>query len=72
MPIKRRELIRRLGLCGFEGPFGGSKHQAMKQGELKIALPNPHGSQNISDRLLGHILRQAGVSREEWDQTGEK
>jgi predicted RNA binding protein YcfA (HicA-like mRNA interferase family) len=43
----------------------------MSKGTLKIALPNPHGSQDISDGLLSNILRQAGVSREEWEGTGE-
>jgi len=44
----------------------------MKRGELKIALPNPHGVQDISDGLLSHILRQAGISREEWNEVAQK
>jgi predicted RNA binding protein YcfA (HicA-like mRNA interferase family) len=64
-PIKRRELIRRLHLFGFEGPYSGGKHQFMVKGSLRLALPNPH-QKDISVELLVRILRQAGVSIEEW------
>jgi len=40
----------------------------MVKGELKVRIPNPHGSVDISDSLLGEILRQAGISKQEWDQ----
>jgi len=38
----------------------------MVKGELKIRVPNPHQAGDISDSLLGEILRQAGISKEEW------
>ena len=40
----------------------------MVSGELKVRIPNPHGSGDISDPLLKEILRQAGISEEKWDQ----
>jgi len=70
-PIKRKELIKRLkelGFAGFAGPYSGGKHQYMTKGDLRLAIPNPHKT-DISADLLMRILRQAGVSREEWDKT---
>jgi predicted RNA binding protein YcfA (HicA-like mRNA interferase family) len=66
-PIKRRDLIRYLGQLGFEGPYSGGKHQFMIRGEITLRLPNPHRS-DIGKKLLARILRQAGISREEWEE----
>ena len=66
-PIKRRDLIRYLGQLGFEGPYSGGKHQFMIKGEITLRLPNPHWS-DIGKKLLARILRQAGISREEWEE----
>jgi hypothetical protein len=38
----------------------------MTRGELRIRVPNPHGSV-ISSGLIAEILRQAGVSRDDWE-----
>jgi hypothetical protein len=38
----------------------------MAKGQLRIRVPNPHGAV-ISIGLIAEILRQAGVSREEWE-----
>jgi len=40
----------------------------MVRGQSRLALPNPHGSQDIEDALLMRILRQAGVTRQEFEQ----
>jgi predicted RNA binding protein YcfA (HicA-like mRNA interferase family) len=66
-PIKRRDLVRYLGRLGFEGPYSGGKHQFMIKGEITLRLPNPHRS-DIGKELLARILRQAGISREEWEK----
>ncbi len=66
-PLKRSDLIRYLKRAGFEGPYAGGKHQYMVRGEVKLVLPNPHRS-DISRDLLSRILKQAGISREEWEQ----
>lgn len=65
--IKLRELIRRLGLFGFTGPHPGGKHQFMIKGELKLRVPNPHGSGDIGIDLIKQILRQAEISWVEWE-----
>jgi predicted RNA binding protein YcfA (HicA-like mRNA interferase family) len=52
-------------VLGFHGPFQEGKHPYMIKGELSVTIPNPHKG-DISIDLLGRILRQAGISREEW------
>ena len=65
-PISRRELVRSLRALGFEGPYSGGRHQFMVKGELVLTIPNPHGS-DISVGLLARVLRQAGITRAEWE-----
>jgi predicted RNA binding protein YcfA (HicA-like mRNA interferase family) len=64
-PVSRRELVRKLKRLGFEGPFPGGKHQWMRRGSLRLTIPNPHGGA-IDPGLIRRILRQAGVTLEEW------
>jgi predicted RNA binding protein YcfA (HicA-like mRNA interferase family) len=65
-PISRRELIRTFRLLGFEGPYSGGKHQFMVRNETTIRIPNPHQG-DIGRDLLVRVLRQAGITREEWE-----
>ncbi|MGH3146856.1 MAG: type II toxin-antitoxin system HicA family toxin [Rubrobacter sp.] len=65
-PIKRRDLIRYLGELGFEGPYSGGKHQYMVLGSKRVRIPNPHQG-DIGRGLLQRILKQANISREEWE-----
>lgn len=65
-PIKRRDLIRYLQQMGFDGPYSGKKHQFLLLGTRRVILPNPHQG-DISVDLLIRLLRQAGISREEWE-----
>jgi predicted RNA binding protein YcfA (HicA-like mRNA interferase family) len=64
-PISRSELIKRLSELGFVGPFTGGRHQFMQREARRLTLPNPHKT-SISVDLLVRILKQAGISREEW------
>lgn len=66
-PIKRNDLIRYLKMLGFEGPYSGGKHQFMVRAELRLAIPNPHKG-DISKVLLSKILRQADISKQEWER----
>ncbi len=66
-PVKWRDLVRRLRALGFEGPFAGGKHMYMVKGDLVLTIPNPH-RREIGVDLLRRILRQASVSRQEWDR----
>jgi len=66
-PIKRKDFVRSLKQFGFEGPYSGGKHQFMIKGEVTIRIPNPH-SGDIGRDLLSRVLRQAGISKEEWEK----
>jgi predicted RNA binding protein YcfA (HicA-like mRNA interferase family) len=66
-PVSRRELIAALRRLGFQGPYSGGKHEFMVRGERVLTVPNPHGS-DIGLGLLAVILRQAGVSRKDWER----
>jgi predicted RNA binding protein YcfA (HicA-like mRNA interferase family) len=63
-----RELILRLRLLGFVGPYEGGKHPYMVKNKLVLTLPNPHKGA-ISVDLLQRLLRQANISRNEWLKT---
>ncbi len=66
-PIKRRELIACLRRVGFSGPYAGGRHEFMQRHGLSLTIPNPHGGE-IRTGLLAQLLRQAGITREEWEQ----
>jgi hypothetical protein len=40
----------------------------MQCGSKRVVIPNPHEG-DIGPDLLARVLRQAGVSREEWEST---
>ena len=64
-PVSQRGLVRRLRELGFDGPYAGGRHPQMRRGDLTLIIPNPHEG-DIGVGLLQRILRQAGISREEW------
>ena len=66
-PISRKDLVRHLRVMGFDGPHAGGQHQYMVKGMLKLRIPNPHESDIAAD-LLARILRQARISRTEWER----
>jgi len=66
-PIKRKDLLKALKQSGFEGPYAGGKHEFLVKGELRLVIPNPHQSE-ISKELLARILRQASLSRRDWEK----
>jgi predicted RNA binding protein YcfA (HicA-like mRNA interferase family) len=63
-PIKRKQLIKHLRQQGFDGPFSGGSHSFMRRGPLKVRVPNT----DIDIGLLRRILRQVGISEEEWER----
>jgi hypothetical protein len=68
MPISRKDLIKKFRSLDFSGPYSGSRHQFMAKGKLKIRVPNPHKSGDISDSLLHEILRHANISKDKWNR----
>ena len=65
-PISRQDLVRGLRKAGFDGPYSGGKHAFMVKGALALTIPNPHRGQ-IGRELLSRILRQAGISKKQWE-----
>ena len=66
-PVRRDVLITALRKVGFSGPKSGGKHEYMIRGSHSITIPNPHGH-DISRNFLGRILKQAGISRDDWEK----
>ena len=64
-PISRPDLVKRLRAFGWRGPVAGNKHQHMVKGEINLTIPNPHRGE-IGVNLLKIILKEAGISRNEW------
>ena len=64
-PVSWSELVQHLRELGFEGPYAGGRHPQMRRGDVTVIIPNPHEGE-IGVGLLQRLLRQAGVSREEW------
>ena len=65
-PISRRKLIASLNRLGFTGPFSGGRHEFMVREDVVVTIPNPHRG-DIGVGLLAVILKQAGVTKSEWE-----
>lgn len=70
-PVSRREFIRRMRELGWDGPFPGGRHAAMRHAltGVKVPIPNPHRG-DMDWSLTKRILDQAGIAREAWEQAG--
>ncbi|MBI5325706.1 MAG: type II toxin-antitoxin system HicA family toxin [Ignavibacteriae bacterium] len=66
-PISYKEFLRKLKNFGFDGPFPGGKHQYMIKGKIRLTIPNPHRKE-ISVDLLIRLLKQTGISKEDWSE----
>lgn len=66
----RRTLIRKFRSLGFDGPYSGGRHAFMQRERLKVRIPNEHAD-DIGVSLLREILRQAGISHEDWIAAAE-
>lgn len=69
-PVSWREFVERLQKLGFDGPYSGGRHPQMRRGNVTVIIPNPHKG-DIGVGLLQRVLRQAGISRDEWFESGE-
>ena len=65
--ISWRRLVQKFRRFGFDGPYSGGRHLFMTKGSFKLRVPNPHKG-DISKHLMAEILRQAGISSEEWEE----
>ena len=66
-PIKHKEFVRCLRKAGFDGPYQGGKHPFMLKEKITLTIPNPHKG-DIGVSLLHRILKQAEISRDEWER----
>ncbi|OGI56923.1 hypothetical protein A3B85_03015 [Candidatus Nomurabacteria bacterium RIFCSPHIGHO2_02_FULL_37_13] len=64
--ISFKHLVIKFKHLGFTGPYAGGKHLFMEKKSLKIHIPNLHKS-DISKSLIAEILRQAGISKDDWN-----
>ncbi len=64
--ISWRKLVQKFRRLGFDGPYSGGRHLFMIKGAFKIRIPNPHKG-DISASLVSEILRQAGISKVDWE-----
>ena len=64
--ISWRKFVQNFRKLGFEGPCGGGKHLFMVKDSLKVRIPNKHKG-DISAGLVCEVLRQAGITKKEWD-----
>ncbi len=66
LPVSWNELIRKLHILGFKGPYyGKGPHPLMWKGTIRLMIPNPHRD-DISVDLIKKIIRQGEISRDEW------
>lgn len=68
VPVSRGDLIKRLVALGFHGPYPGGRHEFLLRGNRRLIIPNPHRG-DVSVDLLIRLLKQANVSRDEWETT---
>ena len=64
--ISWRKLVEKFRRLGFDGPYSGGRHLFMVRGKLKVRIPNPHRGE-VSKGLLAEVLRQAGITADEWN-----
>ncbi|MSO20146.1 MAG: type II toxin-antitoxin system HicA family toxin [Acidobacteria bacterium] len=65
--ISWRKLVQKFQRLGFDGPYAGRRHPFMVKGTQRVRIPNPRQG-DISKALVAEILRQAGISSEDWDE----
>ena len=64
-PISQRELVKKLKVFGFRGPYQSGKHPYMIKDVLILTIPNPH-EKEIGVDLLDRILKQANINKNDW------
>ncbi len=68
-PLKPQQVINKLRRLGFSGPIAGGRHGRMVRLETGQIVPIPmHKGKDISVGLIRAIIREVGISPEEWNQ----
>jgi len=59
--------MRKLKKLGFTGPFPGGRHLRMVHPQMGKIIPVPvHKGKDVSVGLVREIIRELGISREDW------
>ncbi|MCS6804932.1 MAG: type II toxin-antitoxin system HicA family toxin [Acidobacteriota bacterium] len=59
--------MRKLRSLGFLGPFPGGRHQRMVHPQTNKIIPVPvHKGKDVSVGLIREIIREVGISVEDW------
>lgn len=68
-PLKPQQVIRKLRELGFSGPIPGGRHIRMVWPETGQIIPIPmHKGKDVSVGLIRAIIREVGLTPEEWNQ----
>lgn len=66
-PLSSDDIIRKLRKLGYEGPISGGRHSRMVHPERQQIIPLPiHKGRDVSVGLIRAILREVGITPEEW------
>ncbi|MFZ4664448.1 MAG: type II toxin-antitoxin system HicA family toxin [Caldilineaceae bacterium] len=66
-PLNSAQIIRKLRKLGFEGSIAGGRHSRMIHPERKLVIPIPiHGGKDVSVGLIRAIIRDVGITPQEW------
>lgn len=66
-PLKAEQVIRKLRKLGYEGPVAGGRHSRMVHAGRGQIIPVPmHKGTDVSVGLIRAIIREAGITLEEW------
>lgn len=66
-PLKPADVCRKLRNLGYVGPMPGGRHMRMVHLQTGKIIPLPmHGGRDVSVGLLREIIREAGITLEEW------
>jgi predicted RNA binding protein YcfA (HicA-like mRNA interferase family) len=69
VPLRATEVVRRLRMKGYVGPVPGGRHVRMVHPETGRIIPIPmHGGRDVSVGLIRAIIREAGITAEEWNR----
>lgn len=68
-PLEPMAVVCKLRRLGYVGPVPGGRHVRMVHPETGQIIPIPmHRGKNVSVGLIQAIIREAGVSAEEWQE----
>lgn len=66
-PLKSEQIVRKLRKLGFEGPIAGGRHSRMVHPTRRQIIPIPmHKGADVSVGLIRAIIREVGITLEEW------